>query len=82
MRLGISEHEFSQRRLEFYDRMAKKQISAACLLRPTEVFYLHFISTERPIALVMNAEDEMMLFLVPRLEHEHAEHNANLTEVR
>jgi len=50
LRLGISEHEFSQRRLEFYDRMTKKQISAAYLLRPTEVFYLTGFISYRPNA--------------------------------
>lgn len=84
MRLRISDKEFKERRLRFFERIKERGLEGACLFGPTEVFYLTgfaFIPTERPIALAITPEDRTVLF-VPRLELEHAEQHAAVSEVR
>ena len=84
MRLRLSKEEFKNRRQRFYAQIREKGLEGACLFGPTEVFYLTgfaFMPTERPIAVAMTLEDRVILF-VPRLEHEHAQHGAEVTEVR
>jgi len=73
--LTISKDEYSRRRQTFMTHIQEQKLQGAVLFNPTSIFYLvgfHFIPTERPMALVLDAEGKTRLF-VPRLEVEHAE---------
>lgn len=65
-------------------RLVEAQLSGVVLFDADYVKYytgFAFIPTERPIAFVMNSKGERGLY-VPRLEREHAQHNALIDFVR
>ncbi|RDD53296.1 MAG: aminopeptidase P family protein [Candidatus Korarchaeota archaeon NZ13-K] len=73
--LYISKREIERRISEITDRMSRKGIDALYLVSPSNIAYttnFFHIPTERPIAALILASGESILF-VPRLELEHAE---------
>lgn len=73
MRLEISRQELSARQQQVRARLQESGLRAMVVFAPASVFYLtgfSFISTERPLALVLRADAGAVLF-VPRLEREH-----------
>ncbi len=74
MKLKISKSELGRRREKVSREMADRGLDGLCLFSSTSIFYLtgfYFIPTERPAALVLDADGTPGLFL-PRLELEHA----------
>jgi Xaa-Pro aminopeptidase len=81
--MKIQEPEYRERtsRLAAYAR--EQGLDGVALFDPTYVLYyvgFAFVPTERPMAFVLNADGEGGM-LVPRLEREHAEANALVSEV-
>lgn len=80
--LMIRPDERAQRRAKVLANMEEAGMDAAVLFSPTSIFYLagfHFIPTERPMALILQASG--ITLFVPRLEHEHAEKISDATKV-
>ncbi len=78
MRIRAAEYRDRQRRL----LEATSGVSGVLLFSPNAIFYLcgfAFISTERPIALVLGRETSVLF--VPRLEVEHAQAEAAVDRV-
>jgi Xaa-Pro dipeptidase len=81
--LRIPASELYERRKRFLLRLQEQALQGVVLFNPTSIFYLvgfHFIPTERPMALILTADNHAHLF-VPRLEHEHAERVAEVDGV-
>jgi Xaa-Pro dipeptidase len=81
--LNISQVEFQSRSAVLLEHLKAKGLSGVVLFDSHYILYYSgfaFIPTERPIALVMNAQGERALF-VPRLEVEHAQANALIDRV-
>lgn len=81
--IKITGLEFEERRIKLCDHLQVQGLSGAVLFDNTYVLYytgFAFIPTERPIAFVMNASGDTVLF-VPRLELEHAQANAEVDQV-
>jgi Xaa-Pro dipeptidase len=79
----IEAAEFAARREALAAALAERALTGCVLFDPQYVAYytgFAFISTERPIAFVL-AVDGRGGMLVPRLEVEHAQANAAVTEV-
>jgi len=81
--MKIQEREYRERtaRLAAYAR--EQGLDGVALFDPAYVLYyvgFAFVPTERPMAFVLNADAEGGM-LVPRLEREHAEANALVSEV-
>jgi Xaa-Pro aminopeptidase len=79
----ISAEEFAARRAALAARLEERRLAGTVLFDPHYVAYytgFSFIPTERPIAFVL-AADERGGMLVPRLEVEHAEANAAVSEI-
>ena len=81
--MRIQEAEYRERtsRLAAYAR--EQGLDGVALFDPTYVLYyvgFAFVPTERPMAFVLNADGEGGM-LVPRLEREHAQANALVSEV-
>jgi Xaa-Pro dipeptidase len=81
--MKIRESEYRERtsRLAAYAR--EQGLDGVALFDPTYVLYyvgFAFVPTERPMAFVLNADGEGGM-LVPRLEREHAQANAMVSEV-
>jgi len=81
--MKIQEREYLERtaRLAAYAR--EQGLDGVALFDPAYVLYyvgFAFVPTERPMAFVLNADAEGGM-LVPRLEREHAEANALVSEV-
>ena len=81
--MRIQEAEYRQRtgRLASYAR--EQGLDGVVLFDPTYVLYyvgFAFVPTERPMAFALNADGEGGM-LVPRLEREHAQANALVSEV-
>jgi Xaa-Pro dipeptidase len=79
----ISDAEFEQRGAALAEHVRSVGLSGAVLFDNAYVLYytgFAFIPTERPAALVVNADGERGLF-VPRLEREHAQANATVQHV-
>jgi Xaa-Pro aminopeptidase len=79
----IRDAEFEQRGDALAEHVRDRGLSGAVLFDNAYVLYytgFAFIPTERPAALVVNAEGERGLF-VPRLEREHAQANATVQHV-
>ena len=75
MTLSIPKSELKQRQEKLRKNLSEQDIDGAILFSNINIFYLtgfYFWTTERPIALIVNADSTMHL-LVPRLELEHAE---------
>lgn len=82
--LKISDAEHRARCDGLLAKLADANLSGVVLFDADYVKYytgFAFIPTERPIAFVMNAKGERGLY-VPRLEREHAQHNALIEFVR
>ena len=81
--MRIQDAEFEQRTAAIADYVHGRDLSGAVLFDNAYVLYytgFAFIPTERPAALVVNADGERGLF-VPRLEREHAQANATVQHV-
>ena len=81
--MKIEDGEFDQRAAQLSEHLRKRGLSGAVLFDNAYVLYYSgfaFIPTERPAALVANADGERGLF-VPRLEREHAQANATVQHV-
>jgi len=79
----IQDAEFEQRGAALAEHVRDRGLSGAVLFDNAYVLYytgFAFIPTERPAALVVNADGERGLF-VPRLEREHAQANATVQHV-
>ncbi|MCL4425947.1 MAG: aminopeptidase P family N-terminal domain-containing protein [Firmicutes bacterium] len=84
MLLEISDRELKRRREALVKELSEQGVKAYILFSATDIFYLTrfaFIPTERPVALVLTAENRAVL-LVPRLEEEHAQEGARVEGVR
>ena len=78
MNLRISHDELGKRRKTVVDELGQRKLDALVLFKPPSIFYLTnfaYVTTERPIALVLTSNNELVAFL-PRLEQEHAEETA------
>ncbi|MGY0553912.1 M24 family metallopeptidase [Vreelandella sp. 2A-K22] len=78
MILKISVSEIKERQEIFLTNLKNKHCDAALLFSVTDIFYLtgfHFRPSERPIALIVDAQGFFSLF-VPRMEVEHAQEYA------
>jgi len=83
MILKITQEEFLERQKNFITKYTKKSIDAAIIFSPIDIFYLtgfHFSATERPICLIVDADQETHMF-VPLLEEDHALDNAFVDHV-
>ena len=81
--MKIADAEFDQRAASLAAHVRERGLSGAVLFDNAYVLYytgFAFIPTERPAALVVNADGERGLF-VPRLEREHAQANATVQHV-
>jgi Xaa-Pro dipeptidase len=79
----ITDAEFGQRAAALAEHVHDRGLSGAVLFDNAYVLYytgFAFIPTERPAALVVNADGERGLF-IPRLEREHAKANATVQHV-
>jgi Xaa-Pro dipeptidase len=84
MNLRIDLAELRERRARAIRAAIDRGTAGLVFFSSTSIFYLtgfSFIPTERPAALVMTGDGATALF-VPRLEHEHAEEQADVDEVR
>jgi Xaa-Pro aminopeptidase len=81
--VNISATEFATRRETLAARLDERGLTGAVLFDPHHVLYytgFHFIQTERPVAFVL-AADARGGMLVPRMEVEHAQANAAVSEI-
>ena len=81
--MRIQDAEFDRRGGALAAHLREQALSGAVLFDNAYVLYytgFAFIPTERPAALVVNADGERGLF-VPRLEREHAQANATVQHV-
>jgi Xaa-Pro aminopeptidase len=81
--IKISAREFEDRRIKLFNHLQVEGLSGVVLFDSTYILYytgFAFIPTERPVAFVMNASGETVMF-VPRLELEHARANADVDQV-
>jgi Xaa-Pro dipeptidase len=79
----IQDAEFDQRGAALAEHARERGLAGVVLFDNAYVLYytgFAFIPTERPAALVVNADGERGLF-VPRLEREHAQANATVQHV-
>ena len=81
--MRIQDAEFEQRGAAVAEHARERGLAGVVLFDNAYVLYytgFAFIPTERPAALVVNADGERGLF-VPRLEREHAQANATVQHV-
>jgi Xaa-Pro aminopeptidase len=81
--VNIAPAEFAARRETLASRLEERALGGAVLFDPHHVLYytgFHFIQTERPVAFVL-AADTRGGMLVPRMEVEHAQANAAVSEI-
>lgn len=81
--LRISDQEYMKRRETIFERTADRGVEGFVFFGANNVSYLgrfSFISTERPMALVLTKDKSALL--VPHLEKEHAEEYALVDEIR
>jgi len=81
--MRIREAEYRERTSRLAAYAAKEGLEGVVLFDPTYVLYyvgFAFVPTERPMAFALNADGEGGM-LVPRLEREHAQANALVSEV-
>jgi Xaa-Pro dipeptidase len=81
--INIEKAEYLSRVDKLLDYVKETDLTGVVLFDSYYILYLTgfaFIPTERPIALIINATGERMLF-VPRLENEHAQSNAVVDKV-
>jgi len=83
MTLAIRQAEYEQRTSALANRLRDAGLGGAVLFEPSYVLYyvgFAFVPTERPMAFVLTADGEGGM-LVPRLEREHAQANASVSQV-
>ena len=83
MTLAIRQAEYEQRTSALASRLRDAGLDGAVLFEPAYVLYyvgFAFVPTERPMAFVLTADGEGGM-LVPRLEREHAQANALVSQV-
>jgi Xaa-Pro dipeptidase len=81
--MRIEEAEYRERTLRLARYAREQGLDGVALFDPTYVLYyvgFAFVPTERPMAFVLNADGKGGM-LVPRLEREHAQANALVSEV-
>jgi len=81
--MRIREAEYRERTSRLAAYAAEERLEGVVLFDPTYVLYyvgFAFVPTERPMAFALNADGEGGM-LVPRLEREHAQANALVSEV-
>jgi len=81
--MRIREVEYRERTSRLAAYAAEEGLEGVVLFDPTYVLYyvgFAFVPTERPMAFALNADGEGGM-LVPRLEREHAQANALVSEV-
>jgi Xaa-Pro dipeptidase len=81
--MRIEEAEYRERTLRLARYAREQGLDGVALFDPTYVLYyvgFAFVPTERPMAFVLNADGKGGM-LVPRLEREHAQSNALVSEV-
>jgi Xaa-Pro aminopeptidase len=81
--MRIREVEYRERTSRLAAYAAEEGLEGVVLFDPTYVLYyvgFAFVPTERPMAFALNADGEAGM-LVPRLEREHAQANALVSEV-
>jgi Xaa-Pro dipeptidase len=81
--MKIQEAEYRERTARLATYAREQSLDGVALFDPTYVLYyvgFAFVPTERPMAFVLNADGEGGM-LVPRLEREHAQANALVSEV-
>jgi Xaa-Pro aminopeptidase len=81
--IRISRAEFNGRIQRLLDHIKEENLLGVVLFDSTNILYytgFAFISTERPIALAMNADGETAMF-VPRLEVEHVQAETAVTNI-
>jgi Xaa-Pro aminopeptidase len=81
--MRLSNTELNGRTQRLLDYIRQNRLTGAVLFDATNILYFTgfaFIPTERPIAFVLSAEGERAM-LVPRLELEHAQAEADLDRV-
>jgi Xaa-Pro aminopeptidase len=83
MQLGISEAEFQSRRQRLLDVVSSRNETGVVLFDHDYVLYFSgffYLSTERPVAFVMNVEGDMALF-VPQFEVDHVKMKTHFERV-
>ena len=81
--MKIQQSEYEARTSRLAEHVREHRLSGAVLFDPAYVLYyvgFAFVPTERPMAFVLNADGQGGM-LVPRLEREHAQANALVSEV-
>ena len=81
--MRIREAEYRERTAQLASHAREEGLDGVVLFDPTYVLYyvgFAFVPTERPMAFVLNSDGEGGM-LVPRLEREHAQANALVSEV-
>jgi Xaa-Pro aminopeptidase len=81
--MRIQEGEYRERTARLAAYAQEQELDGVVLFDPTYVLYyvgFAFVPTERPMAFVLNADGDGGM-LVPRLEREHAQANALVSEV-
>ena len=81
--MRITRAEFNGRIQQLLEHIRQQRLTGAVLFDSTNILYFTgfaFIPTERPIAFVLSADGERAM-LVPRLEVEHAQTEAELDRV-
>jgi Xaa-Pro dipeptidase len=81
--MRIEEAEYRERTSRLAEYAREQGLDGVALFDPTYVLYyvgFAFVPTERPMAFVLSADGEGGM-LVPRLEREHAQANALVSEV-
>jgi Xaa-Pro aminopeptidase len=81
--VSVAVEEFAARRETLAAKVEERSLDGVVLFDPHHVLYytgFHFIQTERPVAFVLGADGRGGM-LVPRLEVEHAQANAAVSEI-
>ena len=76
MPVSLSAEEFARRRRAIRKAASERALEGLCLFSPTQVFYItgiSFITTERPICAIYDADRDRITLYVPLLERERAE---------
>ena len=83
MSLAIPQREYEERTAALSTHIRERGLSGVVLFDPSYVLYFvgfAFVPTERPMAFLLNVDGEGGM-LVPRLEREHAQANAQVDHV-
>ena len=83
-KLAISDAERAQRLARVRERLAELDLDGLVLFHPERIGYLTsfvFVSTERPMALVIPRRGELAI-LIPQLEQEHVKKSPDIADVQ